>query len=224
MLGLGSSINLVDQADSESVAHLDKRADYRHGIALLGPDFAQVFGQSIQLVYPSGMPVNRALWVVLALWRDRDGEFPRQKIIASDLKQLTDTQVVLGELVIPAPPASPSAGAALAHFEQRLHARHSLSARNSSRWRYPEHPRSPGAARRPAVRTTSSFSTWATPRPANGSSTISSRSARACPPVCGTVDSPIAKSGACRCPPTWRPAATTSSPGCIARVTASEFR
>ena len=137
MLGLGSSINLVDQADSESVAHLDKRADYRHGIALLGTDFAQVFGQSIQLVYPSGIPVNRALWVVLALWRDLDGEFPRQKIIASDLKQLSDTQVVLGELVIPAP-ASPSGGAAAGPVQQRFFSRHRHYPRNRSPRRNPE--------------------------------------------------------------------------------------
>ena len=68
----------------------------------LGPDFAQLYRQSMDLLYPSQMPVNRALWIVLTLWRQQDDEFQRQVIISSDQLQLTDTQIVSGELVFPA--------------------------------------------------------------------------------------------------------------------------
>ena len=50
---------------------------------------------------PPGAPVNRALWVVLTHWRERDGDFVRQQVLASDLELLDETQVVLGELVLP---------------------------------------------------------------------------------------------------------------------------
>ena len=63
---------------------------------------------------PPQTQVNRALWVVLTLWRDKRGEIVRQKIVASDLQLLNDTQVVLGELVLPAmPAASPTAQVAI---------------------------------------------------------------------------------------------------------------
>ena len=43
---------------------------------------------------------------MLTLWRDKRGEIVRQKILASDQRLLNDTQVVLGELVLPAMPAA----------------------------------------------------------------------------------------------------------------------
>ena len=55
---------------------------------------------------PPQTQVNRALWVVLTLWREQEGEYQRQAVVASDLQLLNDTQVVLGELVLPAMPAA----------------------------------------------------------------------------------------------------------------------
>ena len=115
-LGLGYSIHLIDQVTGESVASLDEWAGRQHGFWLFGPDYAPVFRQWMRMNIPPAAPPNRAHWIVLSLWRDGDGDFIRQTVLSSDLNQLSDTQVVLGELTIPAPPdASPADP--LAHFD-----------------------------------------------------------------------------------------------------------
>ena len=58
--------------------------------------------------FPPHTPVNRALWVVLALWHKKTDKFEFQNIIASDLQLVSDTQVVLGEIVLPALSAGPA--------------------------------------------------------------------------------------------------------------------
>ena len=68
----------------------------------------------MELEIPPQTPVNRAFWIVLTLWREQDGEYVRQKILASDQHLLDDTQVVLDELVLPpavstATPTDPTA-------------------------------------------------------------------------------------------------------------------
>ena len=51
---------------------------------------------------PQAAP-NRALYAVLKVWREKDGEYVHQRIIDSDHPLLDDTQVVLGELRSPPP-------------------------------------------------------------------------------------------------------------------------
>ena len=111
---LGYSIHLVDQVSGESVASLDEYAYRGHGFWLLGPDYMSIYRQWMEIKIPPQTPTNRALWVVLTLWREKDGEYVRQKVIASDHQLLDDTQVVLDELVLPAasnaaPPTVPLA-------------------------------------------------------------------------------------------------------------------
>ena len=102
-LGIGYSIHLVDQVTGESVASRDEWADRQHGIWLLGADFSPIHRQWMDLNIPPEAPVNRAYWVVLTLWRRKEGEeFKRQKVLSSDLQLLDDRQVVLSELVLPA--------------------------------------------------------------------------------------------------------------------------
>ena len=102
-LGIGYSIHLVDQVTGESVASRDEWADRQHGIWLLGAGFAPLHRQWMDLSIPPATPVNRAYWVVLTLWRRKEGEeFKRQKVLSSDLQLLDDRQVVLSELVLPA--------------------------------------------------------------------------------------------------------------------------
>ncbi len=104
---LGYSLHLVDQVRGASVvghdAHWCCQGD-SVGDTLF-------FQQRIALAYPPDAPVNRALWIVLTLWREIDGEFARQPVLAGDLQLLDETQVVLGELVIQAesipPPSVP---------------------------------------------------------------------------------------------------------------------
>ena len=118
-MGLGYSIHLVDQVSGESVASRDEWADRQHGVWLLGPKYSPVFRQRMEVNIPAQAQANRALWVVLTLWRKEGGEFVRRKILASDQPLLDDAQVVLGEQVLPAEPA-PAPSVPLATFDNGL--------------------------------------------------------------------------------------------------------
>ncbi len=99
---LGYSIHLVDQVKGISVARSDEWEDRRNGFWLFGPEYAPIYGQVIEIEIPPQTPVNRAYWVVLSLWRKNGGDYARRAVLASDLELLSDTQVILGELAIPA--------------------------------------------------------------------------------------------------------------------------
>ena len=115
-LGLGYSIHLVDQVSGDSVASLDDYADRQRGV-LFAPGHAHVYRQLMEVEIPPKTSTNRALWIVLTLWREQEGDFVRQKALSSDHQLLDDTQVVLGELVIPAVSVA-SAGAPVAVFDK----------------------------------------------------------------------------------------------------------
>lgn len=108
-IGLGYSIHLVDQVNGKSIASDDRWADRRHSLWFLGPEYMPVYRQAMEVIHPPDIPVNRALWVVLTTWRMKRGEFQSQLVLASDRRQLNDTQIVLDELVMPASPAIPAA-------------------------------------------------------------------------------------------------------------------
>ncbi|MDE2858158.1 MAG: hypothetical protein OXN94_09960 [Chloroflexota bacterium] len=113
-IGLGYSIHLIDQTSGGAVASRDNLLKRDRHSKLFGDNFIQVYVQEIDIAFPPGAPpVNRALWVVLTLWRPRDDEYAREKVLSSDLPLLGDSQVILGELVLPsaspAPPPSPLA-------------------------------------------------------------------------------------------------------------------
>ena len=107
--GLGYSIHLVDQVSGESIASRDVWADRQHGFWLFGPDYMPIYRQRVHVSIPPQTPPNRALWVLLTLWRKKGGEFARMKIVGSDLQLLDDRQAVLGEMALPgaAPVTSP---------------------------------------------------------------------------------------------------------------------
>ncbi len=77
------------------------------------------FNLSIAVDFPAEAPANRALWIVLTVWREIEGEFEEQHVLAGDLQLLDETQVVLGELVIPAD-TIPSPRNLLAAFDNGL--------------------------------------------------------------------------------------------------------
>ena len=101
LLGKGLSIHLVDQVSGESLASRDEWFDRQHGFWLFGPGYSPIFRQNMQLAIPAETPPNRALWLVLSLWRWQEGEFLRQRIVGSDRQLLSNRQVVLGELALP---------------------------------------------------------------------------------------------------------------------------
>lgn len=65
-----------------------------------------VFRQSLQLESATDIKRNHAFFVVLSVWREAGDKFARQKVVSSSHDLLSDTQVVLDELVIPAVPSS----------------------------------------------------------------------------------------------------------------------
>lgn len=115
-MGLGYSVHLVDQVTGDSIASHDAWAQRKHGFWLFGPDDSPVFLQWMEINIPPETQTNHALWIILSTWRKLDGEFLRQKIRSSDLPLLDDTQVVLGEFVLPAASPSPVT-APLARFD-----------------------------------------------------------------------------------------------------------
>jgi len=112
---LGYSVHLVDQASGDSVASHNQHADRQ--VALLRyPNYKGVYRQQIEIPIPSGIPVNRAYWIILTIWRKLDDKYVPQKITISDHELLSDAQVVLGELVLPDDAPTP-ATAPLARFD-----------------------------------------------------------------------------------------------------------
>ncbi|MCY4072927.1 MAG: hypothetical protein OXG60_16665 [Chloroflexi bacterium] len=104
---LGYSIHLVDQTSGGSAASRDNLLKRDRSFQLFGDNFVRVYAQEIEIEFPPEAPVNRALWVMLTLWRGRDNEYARQKVLSSDLPLLGDSQIILGELVLPSDSAAP---------------------------------------------------------------------------------------------------------------------
>jgi len=118
--GLGYSMHLVDQVSGSSVAGLDAAAS--RALSLRSHSIGEshlLFKQRMKTVVPQEAAANRALWIVLTLWREREGEYVRQRIVSSSHNLLSNTQVVLGELTLPAE-SSASATAPLATFEDAI--------------------------------------------------------------------------------------------------------
>lgn len=116
-LWLGYSIHLVDQSSGKSVASSDAWVDRQHGVWLLGRNHEQVYRQMIAVDMPQETPANRALWIVLTLWRPQDEEYLEQVIRASDHRLLSETQVVLGETVLRKTPDAAPLTKPLAEFD-----------------------------------------------------------------------------------------------------------
>ena len=114
--GSGYSISLIDQASLASVA---RRNTYTHERldSWESPDNTIVYRQWVEVEIPPDAPTNRALWLVLTLWREENGDFVRQNILSSDLQLLSDTQVILDEFVLKASTPLPETNTALASFE-----------------------------------------------------------------------------------------------------------
>ncbi|MDE2636901.1 MAG: hypothetical protein OXI30_11100 [Chloroflexota bacterium] len=113
LLDRGYSIHLVDQVTGVSTLGRDKNVVLY--FFQLGPRYVPVYRQWVELDRPESIPVNRAYWIVLSLWQDINGEFSHDPVLFSDHETLSDTQIILGELVVPAavssasPPTDPPA-------------------------------------------------------------------------------------------------------------------
>ena len=115
-MGLGYSVHLVDQVSRDSAASRDTLVKRDRTFNLFSDAFIRVYVQEIEIDIPPQSPVNRALWVVMTLWRKESGTFVPLAVLNSDHQLLNETQVVLGELVLPATSAA-SATDPVAKFE-----------------------------------------------------------------------------------------------------------
>lgn len=141
--GLGYSVHLVDQVTGDSIASRNLWADRVHLGFLSGHGYTPVFEQPLALQIPPQAPTNRALWVVMSVWRKNGDDFTYQQVLESDRRLLSDTQVVVAELVLRAASA-PSPATPLAAFDggiflygldmpERVHAGETM--RVAFRWR-----------------------------------------------------------------------------------------
>ena len=103
---LGYSIHMIDQVSGTSVFSYDEWTDPTS--RFFEPDFLPVYHQAMEIDFPSQMPTNRVLWLVLSIWRKEGDAYVRQKIISSDQPLLSETQVILGEFVLQAEPVASS--------------------------------------------------------------------------------------------------------------------
>ena len=97
-MDLGFSVHLVDQVSGESIAGGNENWCCQHSLQ----GFVPVYREVIEIDLPSQVPINRALWIVLTLWRDTGDGMQHQEVLSSDHRLLSERQVVLGELVLPA--------------------------------------------------------------------------------------------------------------------------
>ncbi|MDE2820930.1 MAG: hypothetical protein OXI40_14450 [Chloroflexota bacterium] len=113
---VGYSLHLIDQASGESFVSRNALVRPQFEILMFGSQYEPIYREYAALEIPPTAPANRALWVVLTFWRERDGEYEQMKVLSSDLKLLGDAQVVLDELVLPDDAPTP-ATAPLARFD-----------------------------------------------------------------------------------------------------------
>ena len=114
---LGYSVHLVDQATGESFAGADESASRQERWRITGRSYYfYMFKQRISVQLSPPFPTNRALWLVLTLWRKEGNAFVHQKIISSDYPLLDETQVILGEFVMQAQSVA-SSSIPIANFE-----------------------------------------------------------------------------------------------------------
>ena len=106
---IGYSVHVIDQETGGSIASTNRHINRREEMIPKYGGLWLLYRQPIDVVLPSSAPANRAMWAVLTLWREQDGRFIRQKALSSDQQLLTETQVILGEFVLPAPSSAPSA-------------------------------------------------------------------------------------------------------------------
>ena len=115
----GYSIHLIDATSGISIVGEDMRLHNPANVHM-GPGYELVYRHWTSLRIPSDAPRNHVLLAVLSLWREDGSDFVAQKIRSSDLPLLGDTQIILGELVLPAESSPPPPFAPLAYFDNRF--------------------------------------------------------------------------------------------------------
>ena len=118
---LGYSLHLVDQATGDSMASVDTYLNRESAWRWLPGDEqlpeSHIDETWAEIAYAPDMPRNRALWLVLTLWRDDANAYIRQQIRSSELALLDDTQAIVDEFALPAAAIDAPDRPPLARFE-----------------------------------------------------------------------------------------------------------
>lgn len=112
----GYSVHIIDPISQQALVSDDRELNDPRRL-YMGPGYTQVYLHRMILPIPSDAPRNHALWAVLTLWREEGEDFLPQRIRSSDLPLLSDTQIILGNLVLPAESSPPPPPAPLAYFD-----------------------------------------------------------------------------------------------------------
>ena len=179
--GLGYSLHLVDQVTGESIVGTDASASRRHSWRITD----DVWVQRIEIHIPSQIPTNRALWIVLTLWRNEGAEFVRQKIISSDHNCSMKRRLFWANWSfrqsLPLSRPFPSLNLRMDSLSTPS------TCPNAPKLARPSPSHLPGAPTKRGARTTCSFCILSMKRPTLGGSLTSTRWDRACQHGCGIV-------------------------------------
>lgn len=112
----GVSVHLVDQQSGESLASSNKywENEIDH---FIGPGRQRIYRQRIEIELPKHSQDNRAVWLVLTLWRNEDEHFQKHSVVSSDHPLLGDSQVILSEFAVKTEGTAPTSTTPLAKFE-----------------------------------------------------------------------------------------------------------
>lgn len=110
----GFSAQLIDQASGENTLTINKRSGINVRKWPPGLEFAALLKAPLHVT--EATPTNRAQWLTVSFWKIEGDDFPPLKIDSSDYPLLSDTHVILDELVLHAPAGSFGQNEALAVF------------------------------------------------------------------------------------------------------------
>lgn len=113
---LGYSVHLIDQETGESIASRSGDVDHR-GRFFLAPGWRPGYRRGASIPLPADARRNRIIWVALSLWSKEGDEYVDKTVSTSELAQLSDSTVILGEIVIPSDPLGAPEQPALALFD-----------------------------------------------------------------------------------------------------------
>ena len=110
----GFTVQLLDQESKAVVEETNRQSDRKE--VKWQPGIQHVYIQNILLDLPEDIPTNRALWLLLSFWKIEENGFSLLPVDSSDYPLLSETHVILDELVFPETAASASLAEAPGRF------------------------------------------------------------------------------------------------------------
>ena len=96
---IGFTIQLLDQESKAVIEETNKRSDRKADQWESG--IRHYFTQKILFALPEDIPTNRALWLLLSFWEIEENGFSLLPIDSNDYPLLSETHIILDEVVFP---------------------------------------------------------------------------------------------------------------------------